>query len=129
MESLRAKNDNETILVIEDESSVRHLSEKVLGRFGYQVISASDGQLGIDMYMDKHEDIDLVLLDMTMPRLSGAEVLDLIHKHDTSARVVISSGRGADHYEDGLFDKTKAFIYKPYQINELLETVRNVLDS
>ena len=117
------------VLVADDDSLVRQASKKLLTHFGFEVLAAKDGRECLDLY-DRHEDeIRLVLLDLTMPRLGGLETLQELRRKDESVRVLMVSGysdHGLDLPED---DKGLAFLQKPFRGAVLEETLRKLLES
>ncbi len=120
----------ETILVVDDEEGVRALGKRLLERQGYKVLLASDGQEALDVYRREQTRIDLVILDMTMPKLSGREVLQELLTLDPAAKVIIFSGYPAEEQSgDLLAAGAVAFVHKPYTLRSLAETVRRVLDG
>ncbi|MCE5250290.1 response regulator [bacterium] len=117
----------ETILVIEDEDSVREYVAEALKKFGYNVITAIDGVDGLYKFMRKMDIIDLVLLDMILPRMSGKMVMESIIDRKPDTKLIITSG----HSEEELQNCSPAhgFLPKPYKISLLAKTVRTILDS
>lgn len=115
-----------TVLVVEDELSLLNMVKKVLERQGYDVLTAVDGQDGLDKYTENKESIDLVLLDLTMPRMAGTTVLEKIIEMDPKARVIISSGQS----DEDLFKLPNAMGYlrKPYQIKDLVQIINSILN-
>jgi len=89
MNTLRTKT---TILTIDDESLIRETFEDFLGDMGYRVLQASDGPTGLDIFCREWPDI--VLLDLTMPRMNGLEVLKIIREESPDTPVIIVSGTG-----------------------------------
>jgi PAS domain S-box-containing protein len=120
----RTKTGKETILLVDDEEMIRSLAQQVLEVHGYSVLTAADGQRGIDLYRLRRHEIDLVILDLTMPHLSGNEVLARIRMLDPHARVIISSGHPLRETP-----RASAFLPKPYRADTLIRLVREVLDS
>jgi PAS domain S-box-containing protein len=114
----------ETILLADDEDMIRNLARQILELHGYSVITASDGQEAIDLYLRRRGKVDLVLLDQTMPHLSGREVLERIRNLDPGAKVVMSSG-----YPSGETEGASGFLPKPYRADSLLRIVRETLDA
>ncbi len=114
-----------TVLVIEDEISLLNLATRVLERQGYDVLTAVDGQDGIDKYAANKESIDLVLLDLTMPKLPGSVVLEKITAMDPKARVIISSGQSDEDMAE--LSDAMGYLRKPYRIKDLLQTVNSIL--
>ena len=116
---------SETILVIEDEERIRRTVSKMLAQCGYNVLLSADGEEGLEVFGRERENIDLVLLDLSMPKLSGEQTLIELTALDDSARVVIFTGRSAE--ADGL--PVKDVIHKPVTMQELASAVRRNLDS
>jgi PAS domain S-box-containing protein len=118
---------NETILVIEDEEGVRNVVEKILQAYGYTPRSAPDGPAGLTLYAENKYSISLVLLDLTMPKMSGITVLDELKKMNPSVKVLISSG----HSEDEVKNLTgiAGYVTKPYKASDILKTIRAILDT
>src|SRR5262249_6687107 len=87
----------ETILLADDEALIRNLGRTILQRCGYQVLIAEDGQQAVEVFHREHQRIDLVILDLTMPRLSGEDALRRMIEIDPAVRVLFSSGYFADH--------------------------------
>lgn len=120
----------ETILIIDDEQDIRHIGSEILLKYGYNVVTASDGIKGIELYSKDSDSIDLILLDIVMPEMSGTEVLVEIMQIDPLAKVIVASGYSANGpIKDALSKGAKRFIDKPYTLRELVTCVRQVLDS
>ena len=121
---------NETVLVAEDDASLRKLTRTVLESFGYSVISAEDGEDAITKFMENRERISLVLLDMIMPKKSGKEVREAIIKVDPRMKVLFVSGYAMDNitYKE-LAETGFDFIHKPFRPRNLLGKVRELLDT
>ncbi|MFC1836425.1 ATP-binding protein, partial [Thermodesulfobacteriota bacterium] len=121
---------NETILLVDDEDAVRNLGEKILTRFGYSVLSASNGREGLEIFNSDRHRISLIILDLIMPEMGGRECLSEILKIDPAARVIIASGYAVNGQMDvALEEGAKASIRKPYMTSQLVETVRETLDA
>jgi PAS domain S-box-containing protein len=125
-----AQGGSECILVVEDEDLVRHLVEVILGRGGYDVLSACDGEQALEVYRTNLERIALVMLDYSMPKMNGLEVLREMQKLNSGVRAIFSSGftRTSDS-SDLLASGARDFLPKPYHPDELLRVVRRVLDQ
>ena len=118
----------ETILVAEDNKEVRHLIKNILVEFGYTIIEAKDGEDAINKF-NKHEGIDLLVLDSVMPKKNGKAVYDEICTTNPHIKVIFTSGYTRDVILDkGIEDKKFDFISKPLSPKELLEKVREALD-
>ena len=114
----------ETILLVEDEPAVRQLFAQALIRAGYHVYKARNGQEAMKVY-DQHGDtIDLLLTDMRMPFMGGAEFAEHLRARRGTLKMICVSGypSGADN------ELTSDFLAKPFSRDELLAKVREVLD-
>jgi PAS domain S-box-containing protein len=120
----------ETVLVADDEESVRALARHILKAQGYPVIEARDGQEAVEAVELHRGQVGLVVLDLTMPRKSGWEAFEEIHAIDPGLPVIMSSGYslkgGAQEAQQR---GVHAFLSKPYKANELLNVVQEVLDG
>ncbi len=118
-----------TILLVDDEEMIRDYARRVLEHYGYSVITAGDGEEALDLYVRNRDRLDLVILDLSMPHLTGTEVLDRIRAVDPRAKVILSSG-----YPTGTgFDtpgsaRADAVLPKPYRSETLARLVREVLE-
>jgi DNA-binding response OmpR family regulator len=114
---------------VDDEEMVRGFGLMILERLGYKVFSASNGQEALDMFIREHSRIDLVILDLGLPVLSGKEFLEKIRLIDRDVNVIILSGHDFEH-DSKVFSECRAddYILKPFTIFELAVSVRNVLD-
>ena len=119
----------ETILLIDDEPGIIDTTSFALKLFGYKVLSSTDGLKGLDIYYKNREKIDIVISDLTMPRISGKEILETLSKDDAKVKVIISSGLSKDEIDKDVLKKASAVINKPYSGTELDNTIRKVLDS
>ena len=124
------KGGQETILVAEDNATLRDLSRIVLESFGYTVITAEDGEEAITQFLENRERINLVLLDVIMPKKSGKEICEAIRKVSPKMKILFASGYTVEiisnkNWEEGGVD----FIQKPFSSKSLLSKVRGVLDK
>ncbi len=112
------------ILVVDDEETMRELCSIRLKAMGYEVITAVDGQMGLDAFQNNAQNISLVILDQTMDKMSGTEVLKRIRAIDPDAPVVISSGFGSEEIFESLKDyKGVGFLAKPFRRRDFEEAV------
>lgn len=125
---LEPASGTETILVAEDDPSVRNLVEMVLVKHGYQVILADDGQEVVDRFARHQNGIGLVLMDIIMPRKNGIDAFDEIRKVRPDAKVLFTSGYTADFIQSRGMQEGVELITKPVQPLELLRRVREVLE-
>ncbi len=123
------KGGTETMLVAEDNEDVRLLTKKVLEQFGYKVIEAVDGEDAINKFEENKECIQLVLLDVIMPKKSGKEAGDEIKKIKPDAKILFISGYTADIiHKRGILEERTDFISKPVTPQVLLAKIREILD-
>lgn len=122
------RSDTMTILLAEDERSVRTLTSVVLEKEGYVVHAAEDGVQAIELYEEHKEEIDLILLDAVMPGKNGHEVFQVIRDQDTGIPILFCSGYAQEElYHDILSDPHVTFLAKPYYKKELLEMINKVM--
>ena len=126
----RMTGGKETILVVDDEETIRTLVRDILEEIGYHVLGAGNGQEAIEIYQHHSSPIDLVILDMTMPGMGGRETFEKLKERDPGVRAILSTGYSQDERaREVLALGVKGFVQKPYRINELAAAVRKVLDS
>ncbi|MBI1754374.1 MAG: CHASE domain-containing protein [Acidobacteria bacterium] len=117
-----------TVLVVDDEGIIRDLARTALENAGFRVLEARDGQEAVERFEDKGERIDLVLLDMTMPRMGGAEAFRRIRALSPSVKVLLTSGYTQKESLESLSDlPPDGFLQKPFRVRELIARVRNLL--
>jgi len=120
----------ETILVVEDNPTVRTLVTSTLRGHGYGVIEASDGADALEKYLAHRDTLDMLILDVIMPKKSGREVYDAIRAVCPKVRVLFLSGYTADVLHDkGILEEGLALATKPLSPSDLLQRVREVLDA
>jgi len=118
----------ETILIVEDEASLRELLCTILEPRGYKVLSASDGTRAVDVLMSEPGTIDVVLLDLNLPQLNGIDVYKTLRRLRPEAKVIIISGNITPETRRELnLHGQPEFLPKPYQIEELGRRLRLVL--
>lgn len=119
-----------TILVVDDEEVVRAVAKMMLEFVGFTVLVACDGVEGVDVYRRHADEIVVVLLDMSMPRMGGEEAFDAIRGIRPDARVILSSGYQERETIERFSGKgLAAFLPKPYQLQALLKKIREVTQS
>jgi PAS domain S-box-containing protein len=116
----------ETILLVDDEESVRSVTRRLLVRQGYTVLEAEDGETGLELLHTKEGEIDLVLLDLSMPGMSGAEVLEKLASSVSRTRVVILTGYPVRSHD---FKNVSGVITKPFTQNVLFAEIRKALKT
>ena len=117
-----------TVLIVDDEEVVRNTTRHTLLRYGYQCILAQDGAAALEAYKDYRGKVALVLLDLTMPVMSGEEVLQQLKLIDPSVKVLLTSGYDEVEAVQRFAGKGLAgFIQKPYTAAALARKVKEVL--
>ncbi|HPA78421.1 MAG TPA: response regulator [Kiritimatiellia bacterium] len=118
----------QTILIIEDEPMICRLMDRLLTKTGYEVLTAATGTEGIGKFRERIEDISLVILDMSLPKLNGAEVLKILRQEKPGSKVLLSSG-WVPAEVDALFadNRPDGFLPKPFQTTVLLQKVEELL--
>ncbi len=120
---------SETILVVEDEDQVRLLIRKTLQKKGYTVHDADNGNEAVEIFEKYAEDIDLILTDVVMPRMSGRKVADTVLSSNPDKKIVYMSGYTDEAIvRHGILNPGVNFLQKPFSSDELLKKVRDVLD-
>lgn len=127
---------NETILVAEDEEALRKLSKDILETLGYKILLASDGEEAIEIFKANQGQIDLLLFDIVMPRLSGNEAYEKIHALSPDVPVIFMTGYSTETAQNQFLSQNDAvvqsdaqLIQKPYNIEVLGRKIREVLDN
>ena len=121
---------NETILLAEDDQDVRNLTQLILHDFGYHVITAVDGQDALDKFSRHAGEIDLLILDVIMPRKSGKEVYDAVKAARPDLPVLFVSGYTSDILNRrGIFEEGLQFMSKPITPNDLIRKISDILDT
>jgi signal transduction histidine kinase len=115
-----------TILVVEDEQSIRQMITRMLETDGYTVLQAADGQEGLEVFQRERDGIDLILLDLSMPELSGQETLSALRALDANIGVVLFTGYSVGETD---FEGVRAVLRKPVRRQQLLQTVIKALDT
>jgi CheY-like chemotaxis protein len=118
----------ETILLVDDEKSLRSLGKRVLSAAGYRVLEASDGAMALRVAAEEVGEIDLVLTDVEMPTLGGRGMVDELHELSPGIRVLFMSGYTDNELlRRGLGSPENEFLQKPFTAESLCAAVRSVL--
>jgi two-component system cell cycle sensor histidine kinase/response regulator CckA len=120
----------ETILLVEDEPMILDVAKDMLEAMGYHVLTADSGDAALTLYGSKSNDIDLVILDMVMPKMSGGETYDKLKKLNPHVKVLLSSGYSLGSQANAILDRgCNGFIQKPFQLSALSQKLREFLDE
>ena len=121
---------SETILFVDDEEEILAVGRKILAGLGYRVISAPDGKTSLEIYTDRGDQIDLVVLDYVMPGMGGREVFETLRQIDPDVRVLLSSGYSSNNQVAHMLKNgCKGFIQKPYDAVRMARKIREILDA
>jgi two-component system, cell cycle sensor histidine kinase and response regulator CckA len=128
-ERAAAPGGSETILLVEDEAGVRDFAALVLQGYGYEVLTAEDGNAAVHVMETHMGKIDLLMTDVVMPGISGRQLAEKLQAHYPGLKVLFLSGYTDDSVvRHGVLQADVAFLQKPFTPNSLAQTVRNVLD-
>ncbi|MFN4260857.1 MAG: PAS domain S-box protein [Gemmataceae bacterium] len=127
---ITVEGGRETILLADDEELVSKLGRAILERYGYQVLVAHDGAEAVSTFSQRPNDIDLVILDLSMPKLGGPDALRQLRAIKPTIPVIISTAYTTDEELDAVRQAgADAFVPKPYRPAELARCVRTVLEQ
>jgi len=119
-----------TVLIVDDEETIRATASMMLQNFGFNAITAQDGEAGVAEFAKHHDNICAVLLDMTMPKMNGEECFRELRRIDPDVVVILSSGYNEQDATNRFVGKGLAgFIQKPYSPDALRELFVQVLKS
>jgi CheY-like chemotaxis protein len=120
----------ETILLVDDEYSVIDVTKELLETLGYKVIGVPGGMEAVAVYQARQKEIDIVILDMIMPKMSGSETFDALKSIDPQVIVILSSGYSINSEGAGIMKKgCAAFIQKPFGIADISNKIGEALDK
>jgi len=124
------KGGNETILVVDDHEPIWDFLLDALTRLGYTVLLAENGEDAVEIYRDNPGQIDMVLLDMVMPKCGGHKTFLLLKALDPDVKVLLSSGFVSEEVvQDLLAQGACGFLPKPHRLPPLVKAIRDVLDT
>ncbi|MDQ7011886.1 MAG: PAS domain S-box protein [Mariprofundaceae bacterium] len=117
-----------TVLVVDDEPAVQKVACRMLARMGFKTLTANDGDESLDVYQRHQDEIAVVLLDLTMPKMSGDKAFEALQRIRPDVKVLISSGYGEARLSERFRDQPSvAFVQKPYNIKQLRQAMRKIL--
>jgi CheY-like chemotaxis protein len=118
-----------TILLVDDEEVIIDVGRDILEVLGYKVFVARSGLEAVKIFEAESSNIDLVILDMIMPEMGGAETFNILKSIDPSMKIILTSGYSIDARPTKMLEKgCNGFIQKPYTVQALSQQVREVLD-
>jgi DNA-binding response OmpR family regulator len=119
-----------TILLIDDDASVRLALRRALEHTGFEVLEASDGPQGLEVFIRHQDEIDAVVVDQQMPQMSGQQVVEELKRRYPTIPVILISGQAvSDVIDPASAAQPDAFIRKPFELVELARTVRRFVEA
>ena len=120
---------NETILLVDDEDSIRDFLAEILSEQGYKVIEATNGEEGLQVFKEYKEEIDLLISDITMPKMSGPELVNKLRELQPKLKALFISGNVENRYtNEHSTDLRTSFLQKPFTYDSIISKVREILD-
>jgi len=120
----------EMVLFVDDEDIIIDVGEQLLEKLGYSVLKAKNGRDALDIYKEKRDIIDIVVLDMIMPEMNGGDVYDRLKESNPEIKVILSSGYSVNGLAQDILDRgCNGFIQKPFNLKELSHKLREILDK
>ena len=124
------RGQGEQVLVVDDEEMIRNVARRTLERFGYRVLLASNGAEAVSLYAQHHQDIAVVLTDMTMPVMDGPATIVALRALNPKVLIIGSSGLGATgHVAKATGAGVQYFVPKPYTAEAMLRVLRKILSE
>ena len=118
-----------TVLVVEDEEPMARLLKNHLQLEGYHVLAAMDGSEAIELYNRHGREIDLVLMDLGLPKVTGSEVIRKLKMQNPAVKIIVTTGYLEPQLKSELFAaEVKECIYKPYSVEEILTRLQSELE-
>jgi two-component system, cell cycle sensor histidine kinase and response regulator CckA len=127
---VEAKKSTESVLIVDDQDMILAVARDMLKALGYKVFTAQGGKEALAIYNENKKGIDVVILDMIMPSMSGGETFDKLKAINPDVRVILSSGYSINGQATEIMQRgCNGFIQKPFNIKELSQKIREVLDT
>jgi two-component system cell cycle sensor histidine kinase/response regulator CckA len=122
------RGNGELVLVVDDEASIRAVVRRTLERFGYRVVTATNGAEAVGLYATSQAEIDVVLTDMAMPVMDGAATILALRSINPAVKIISSSGLTSDATATSMIGMGAIFFApKPYSAETLLTTIQRAL--
>jgi PAS domain S-box-containing protein len=129
-QNLEIARGTETILIVDDEALIINIGREMLSTLGYKMLIAQDGPTALKIYKESAGTIDLVMLDMVMPEMSGEDVFTELKKLDPQVKVLLSSGYSLNGRASKIISRgCVGFIQKPFTIREISNQLRQIFDA
>jgi DNA-binding NtrC family response regulator len=125
-----ASSRKATIMLVEDEEMVSNMVSRILDSFGHKVIVCKDGKDALELYRNTWKSIDLVILDLVMPKMSGKDTFQAMKLINPKVKVLLASGFSIDGEAQSVLKLgATGFIQKPFNMNDLSKSITDCLDS
>ena len=119
-----------TVLLVDDEAVIIDVGVQMLHKLGFNVLSAANGREALEIYEQKRDDIQLVILDLIMPDMGGGEVFDRLKEINPGVKVLLSSGYSVDSKAKDILNRGgDGFIQKPFNMNQLLDRILEIVPA
>jgi len=123
----QSDNFKKSILLVDDQDSIRIPTEKILTRKGFLVTSAADGKQALEIFKANPGKFDVIVTDQSMPKLSGSELTKEVRNSQSDIPIILSTGRlGAEDLKEFKDIGITSFIHKPWIVNELIERIQEL---
>ena len=120
----------ETVLLVDDEDMIIDVAQRMLHKLGYKVFTARDGKEAVDIFRKYKDEIDVIVLDMIMPKMSGGEAFDRIKEIKPEIKVLLSSGYSINGQASEILSRgCNGFIQKPFNLQNLSKSLRTILEE
>ena len=120
----------ETVLLVDDEAMIIDVGSRMLDKLGYRVFTARDGREAIEVFKKHKKEIDVVVLDMIMPQMSGGETYDRLRKIRPGVKVLLSSGYSINGQASEILNRgCNGFIQKPFNLQNLSQSLRAIVEG
>jgi len=126
------EGQSESIMLVDDEESVRSMTAEVLMSMGYRVVEACDGRQALDIFAETGDQIDLIVSDVIMPRMGGAELIRAVRQQTENMPFIMVTGYDKNHVLDKheeLFSQQCQVINKPFDFNVLSSKIQELIKS
>ena len=125
---IETQTGTDTILLVDDEPMVTEVGKEMISMLGYEAVTASSGLEALKIIKDRDKKIDLFIIDMIMPQMSGGELFDRLKSNDPDVKILLSSGYSIDGEAREIINRgCKGFIQKPFTVSQLGEKIKDVL--
>lgn len=120
---------NGAVLLVDDEEIVLDVAKRMLEKIGYSVLTAKNGKEALDIYKEKHNTINFVVLDVIMPGMAAADTFDGLLSINPAVKVLLSSGYSIDQQTSEVLNRgCNGFIQKPFNIKDLADKIDQIFN-